>query len=124
MDIKQAPPQLPETAAAYLSLRKNKAQRTLNDQIEDLHLLLAADKRYSSYLYATYDEMAVEGSLAADNYKASEMIRDKATPGSEVSGLKLATINKALGVVLRRYGTDRKTRRNMVGGEFVPENGE
>jgi hypothetical protein len=50
------------------------------------------------------------------------MIRDyaKKSGGSEVSKEKLATIVKALGVVLRRYRASRKQRRHMVGGETVP----
>jgi hypothetical protein len=63
----------------------------------------------------------VEGSLAADNIMAAEMIRDKAkAAGSELASEKLATISKALGVVQRRYGFSRKERRNMVRGEIVP----
>jgi hypothetical protein len=51
---------------------------------------------------------------------AALMIRHKATElGSEVSSENLATIIKAVGVVLRRYGESRKQRRNRVGGETV-----
>lgn len=121
---KPLPAQLPESREAFLAKRKIKAVRTLNDQIEDVHLELANDKEYKRFLYAVYDEQAVEGSLSADNVKAAEMLRNKATevnPDGEVAAQKLATIIKALGVVLRRYEEDRKTRRNTVGGEVVPD---
>lgn len=95
--------------------------------VEDVHLALYEDDQYQSFLYAVYDEQAVEGSLAADNIMAAELIRDKAKKmdHGELAKEKLATIAKALGVVLRRYGFARKERRNMVRGEVVPgDNGD
>jgi hypothetical protein len=75
-----------------------------------------------------YDEQAVEGSLAADNVMAATMIREYAKKVDEDHALaneKLATISKALGVVLRRYEISRKERRNMIHGETVPgDNGD
>jgi hypothetical protein len=106
--------------------RQIKAERTLNDLVEDLHrMLVNEDPKYREYLRATYDAHAVEGSLAADNVLAAMIIRDKAKQlnSAEVAGEKLAIINLALGVVLRRYHKSRKQRRNMVAGEIVqPEN--
>ena len=121
--LKPLPPQLPETAGEFLAHRKLKGRRTLNDQVEDVHIALYdSDKGYTAFLYAVYDEQAVEGSLAADNFKAAELIRDKAKKmnNDELASQKLATIVKTLGVVLRRYGFSRKERRNMIGGEVVP----
>jgi hypothetical protein len=103
-----------------------KAERTLNDLVEDIHRELVGDEKYREYLRAVYDAHAVEGSLAADNVLAAMMIRDKAKARSitEVANEKLAIINMSLGVVLRRYHASRKQRRNMVAGEEVPsENG-
>ena len=72
-------PQLPENASEFLAHRKLKGRRTLNDQVEDVHIALYdSDKGYTDFLYAVYDEQAVEGSLAADNFKAAELIREKA----------------------------------------------
>jgi hypothetical protein len=51
------------------------------------------------------------------------MIRDRAKTLDQNHPLgreKLATISKALGVVLRRYHQSRKERRNMIGGQPVP----
>lgn len=109
--------------------RHIKAERTLNDLVEDIHRQLVNEsERYRALLRATYDAHAVEGSLSMDNALAAMMIRDKAKDiGSEVAGEKLAIINMALGVVLRRYKASRKQRRNTVGGEQVPtddNNGE
>lgn len=123
--IKPLPPQLPDNIDGWT--RKLKAERTLNDQVEDVHRILVDDESYLKLLYAVYDEQAVEGSLSADNIMAAEMIRDKAKKmgAEELAGEKLATISKALGVVLRRYGSSRKERRHTVGGQTVPgDNGD
>jgi hypothetical protein len=49
------------------------------------------------------------------------MIREKAFElgYSGLANEKWATISKALGVVLRRYGLSRKERKNTVNGEVV-----
>jgi hypothetical protein len=122
--IREAPP-LPENIDDWE--RHIKAERTLNDLVEDIHrILVNDDAKYRAYLRATYDAHAVEGSLAADNVLAAIIIREKAKEigSTEVATEKLAIINLALGVVLRRYHASRKQRRNMIGGEQVPpENG-
>jgi hypothetical protein len=122
-NLEKRPPALPSNVAELLTQRKGDLHRTLNDRVEALHLsLYDGDEHYKDLLYAVYDEQAVEGSLAADNILAAEVIRDKAkkTGDIEVGRQKLATIAKALGVVLRRYGTSRKERRDMIGGKIVP----
>jgi hypothetical protein len=115
------PPPLPDNIDDWE--RSSKAERTLNDLVEDIHrILVNEDPKYRGYLRATYDAHAVEGSLAADNVMAAMIIRDKAKSiGSiDVADEKLAVINMALNVVLRRYKKSRKQRRNMVHGEIVP----
>jgi len=118
------PPELPEKIADWT--RFTKQEWNLNDQVEAIHRALVEDKKYRGFLRAVWDEQAVEGSLAADNIMAARMIRDRAeADGSEVAGEKLATIAKALGVVLRRYHSTRKERRHMVQGEVVAgDNGD
>lgn len=122
------PPPLPENIADWT--RHIKAERTLNDLVEDIHRVLVEDpkvgEKYRELLRATYDPQAVEGSLSMDNAIVAQMIRQKATDtGSEVAKEKLAVINLALGVVLRRYKASRKQRRMTVGGEEVTtDNGE
>ena len=119
--LRPLPPALPETVDGFIAHRKLKAKRTLNDQVEDAYLRLVENEKFQAFIFAVYDEQTVEGSLAADNIMAAEMIRDKAkAAGSELASEKLATISKALGVVQRRYGFSRKERRNMVRGKIVP----
>lgn len=118
-------PKLPTTVAEFLEHRKIKATRTINDEVETLYLKLIIHDWFRLLLEAVYDDLAVEGSLAADNYTAAWAIRDlakKDDQSPQVAALKLATISKALQVVSRRYAFSRKERRNMVGGVIYPEN--
>jgi hypothetical protein len=117
--LREAPP-LPDSIDNWE--RQVKAERTLNDLIEDIHRILVDENaEYRTYLRAVYDQHAVTGSLSFDNCKACEIIQAKAVDigSKEVAEEKLAIINLALGVVLRRYKKSRKQRRNMVAGELV-----
>jgi len=122
------PPALPPTVNDLLAGRITQARKTLNDHVDDIHQRLWNDPKYQTLLDAVYDEQAVEGSQSADNFLAAQRIRDWAVKNGNtyVQQQKLASIVKALNVVLRRYGISRKQRRNMVAGEIVPdqENGE
>jgi hypothetical protein len=117
----RVPPQLPVALSEWH--RFLKSERTINDHVEDAHRALLDSEQaelYRSYLWAVYDEQAVEGSLAADNIESARLIRVWAKENkSELAREKLATIAKALGVVLRRYHASRKERRQMVAGEVV-----
>jgi len=137
VNLREAPP-LPADIQDWQ--RAIMRERTLNDLVEDVHRSLVNDatpsgiappsgignlsrgERYLMLLRATYDAHAVEGSLSADNTLAAMMIREKAKAMEvvDVASEKLAVINSALGVVLRRYKSSRKQRRNMVQGEEVP----
>jgi hypothetical protein len=119
------PPPLPEKIEEWQ--RFLKAERTLNDLVEDIHRILVADEEdgptYRALLRAVYDEQAKEGSLSADNIFAAIMIRDKAKvldAAHELADQKAATISKALNIVMRRYHSSRKERRYMLEGEVVP----
>jgi len=117
-----SPVPLPSTRGDLAVLRKLKAKlKPLNDQVEEVVEQLIEDAKFNRYLQAVYDEQAVEGSLAADNIGAAIMIREKALElgYSSLADEKWATISKALGVVLRRYGLSRKERKNTVNGEVV-----
>ena len=122
ISVKPLPPQLPASVVDLMAKRRNRDFRTLNDEVEAIYLYLYDNPEFKAFLYAVYDEQAVEGSLAADNIECARMIRQTAkTRGNvEVSRQKLATIVKALNVVLRRYNESRKERRDMIGGEIVP----
>lgn len=119
--IEHRAPPLPEDINDWV--RAIKAERTLNDLVEDIHRILVGEsERYRGLLRATYDSHAVEGSLSMDNALVAMMIRDKAKQMNivDIVDEKLAVINMALGVVLRRYKASRKQRRNTVGGTQVP----
>jgi len=120
-----APPPLPVSVEAWDEALIVKDQRTINDHAQDIHRRLLRGEtanQYKAYLLAVYDEQAVEGSLSIDNSKAAEMIRNRATEldaNHPLASEKLATIVKALGVVLRRYEQDRRSRRQRLDGEYV-----
>jgi len=90
--------------------------------VESIHILLWENERYRTLLKALYNELAIEGSLAADDFAAATMIREKALEMCDlemrdVGTAKLADISKALGVVLRRYWASRKQRRRSGGAD-------
>ena len=119
-ELRPEPAKLPDTVSGALAHRKLKQRPTLNDEVESLMLLVWEDDQFQSYLDAVYDSQAIEGSLAIDNVKLAELIRDKAKAiGNRVAQEKLATIVKSLNVVLRRYGFSRKERRDVVSGKIV-----
>lgn len=120
------PPALPQTADDWRNKRITKPTITLNDLVETQHFKLVGNATYSAYLYAVHDSQAVEGSQAADNFMAAQILRESAKEDevAELARQNLTTINKALGVVLRRFGESRKQRRNMVGGEIIPNGDE
>lgn len=119
-------PKLPEKIDDWQ--RKIKTDRTFNDLVEELHKRVWDEsENYRRFLHAVWDAQAVEGSLAMDNSEAARILRNKAKEiGSEVADEKLHPIVQALNIVLRRYGASRKQRRNMIGGQVVPneDNGE
>jgi hypothetical protein len=128
--LRPRPAPLPTEISDWEKARKVKVERTLNDNVEDIHLNLLNHgdvkrrEKYKGLLDAVYDEDAVEGSLAADNFLVATMIRDYAREDNHdpyVANKKLATLIKALGVVLRRYGWSRSQRARTVGGELVPK---
>lgn len=91
----------------------------LHDKVEHFHLMLMAAEtvEYRRLLSAVWDAEAVEGSLIADDMMAARMIREAALRmgDDEVANKQLAKVSRSLGVVLRRYGMDRKTRRRNIG---------
>ncbi len=124
-----APPPLPATLAEWDAVRDVKSTLTLNDRVESLHRHLSAtDAGYPKYLWAVYDEQAVEGSLTDDDHEAARRIREMAKStdhaDSVVAGEKIASIKKSLRVVLRRYHQGRKERKNTVGGQIVPDDND
>lgn len=112
------PPKLPATQSDLLALRRIKEKLSLNNRIEEIVKGLWEEPKYLLLIKAIYDEQAVEGSLGVDNVLVAELIRDYAKQHgiTDVADAKLATIVKCHNTVLRRYGLDRKTRRNEVGG--------
>jgi hypothetical protein len=109
-------PPLPVSLQRYLQ-----AQRTINDLVEDAFIGLDRsdeNEKFRSYLTALYPEHAVEGSLPADDFEAAHMIREwaKTHESMELADEKIATVVKALKVVMRRYRISRPERREQRHG--------
>jgi len=123
---KPAPHPLPITKEELEAHLKVFHEPTLNDVVHSYHVAMWEDPQYHRYLDAVYDEDAVEGSLALDNGEAARMIRERAIAADDqrLASKKLATISKALNVVLRRYGISRKERAREVAGQIVDMNSD
>lgn len=118
---------LPKTLDEFKKLRVHVRRRTLNDFVEDIHEeLWEVSAEYMDYLDAVYDAEAIEGSRAADDLKAAECIRAYARKNNivVVATKKLATIVKALNVVLSKHGATRRQRAKLLRGEVVEINGD
>lgn len=107
---------LPSNTMELIQSRKSEKVKLLHDEIELIHLKLFEKQAYKDLLDAVYPEDAKEGSLIADDFELARMIRDYAQSSNNayVSSKKLDTIRKSLGVVLRRYDMDRKSRREWT----------
>lgn len=109
---------VPRSVADWV--RTMRTRPTINDMVEHYHLQLLANEAYTRLFDAIYNEQAVEGSLVSDDHEAARMVRDSALRDDSPLGReKLATIVKALRVVLRRYEMARNQRR----GAFADHNG-
>lgn len=120
------PPQLPTTQEDLSKLLQNNFILNLNDQVHEIFPALIENEKFRAYLYAVYDTDTIEGSLSADNVMAATIIRSFATERGNtfLASQKLATIVRAMNVVLRRYKLSRKERRDTLDGKIVPnENG-
>jgi hypothetical protein len=115
------PPPLPATVDDLLSLRKSNRLRSLNDDVDDIHLRLWEVDKYREYLTQIWREDTVEGSFIADDISAATMIRDYAKEHTYplASRAKLHSIVRSLHIVCRRFGISRKERQAQVQGEFV-----
>jgi transposase len=137
-ELRPKPIPLPATPNEWEAARKIKRERTLNDHVDDIHMALQASPdevlrvKYNTYLDAVYDEDAVEGSMVADDFEAAAIIRKFAGDQTDdkgnvrdpyVASKKLATLVKALRVVLNRYKASRDHRRITLDGTETP-NGE
>ena len=123
--LRIAAPPLPPTVMDLLNQRKSLRTRSLNDDVEEIHLRLWENPQYRALFLAIWREEAIEGSFIDDDCEAARMVRQHAIKHEVpiAKGAKLASIRHSLKVVARRYGISRKERQNMVGGEVVSTGG-
>jgi len=105
---------LPATVEDLMRQRIAQRKRSIIDIVEEIHLQLwDKEEDYIRLLNSVWNEQAVEGSVRIDRVCAAEMVRDYAQKrGDNPAGkANLATIVKALGVILKRYRISPKQRR-------------
>src|SRR5215510_1501883 len=119
LSVRPAPPPLPATQQDLLARRRRRFTPSLIDEAQEVHEALWEDAEYRKYFNAAYNEQAVEGSLEADDFMATMMVRNKARE----MGLLLAAnatihdLTIAMHRVAGRYeGLTRKERRAVING--------
>lgn len=122
---KKPPNALPVTVQDLEAKRKVFHQPTLNDRVDAVFVRLWENEEFRGFLDGVYDEDCKEGSRSADDYTAARMIREYAVENKEayVASKKIATLMKALKVVMNRYGIGRKQRAFEVAGQTVDMSG-
>ena len=113
---------LPKTVADLIAGRKGKFERTLNDHVEEVYLRLWENPEFKKLLEGTVDSDCVEGSETCDDHEAAKMIRDYfGESGSPLASKNIHTLKLSLRVIMRRYSTSRKERRDALRGIRVAE---
>jgi hypothetical protein len=110
------PVPLPATRESLVAQYALKRKRNINDYVEDILLKLWPDQNFMKYLDPIYDSQAVEGSLAADDLFAAQIIRQYATDNNSplVANQNVTTIIKAMKVAQRRYKIGRQQREETA----------
>jgi hypothetical protein len=125
-----APPALPATLTELIAQRKQPIVRSLNDDVERIHLALwdheVLSDNYRALLLPIWRPQCVEGSFPMDDSEAARLIRDYAKDHrmSIAARSNLQSIVHSLNVVKRRYRLDRKYRQNLLNGETVSGGGD
>lgn len=109
-----APP-IPQSRTELLAGKKT-VLPNLNTEVDIIHLILYDDPEYRKFFIAIYNQQAIEGHIKLDDGEAAGMIRDHAKEiGNDfVAQQTKNSIIKALHVVAKRYGIDRKSRRELI----------
>lgn len=114
---------LPATTAGLMAMRSAKGKRSILDYVEDAHIALWENDDYRNLCDAVMNTEAVEGSLAANHYRAAELIRDKARKSGSTNPAgtaNLETLKRSLRLVMRRYQISPAQRRaGFVNGEAL-----
>ena len=111
------PPALPTTSAGLLAQRQRTRKRTLNQDVEAIHLRLwDEDPDYQRLFRAIYKEEAVEGSFVAEDFKAAIQIQKYAKEHDyRIAGeANWTAIRKSLLHVRILLNQGRKQRRKLA----------
>jgi hypothetical protein len=108
---------MPTTSKGLLDQRTRMRKRTLNQDVEAIHLKLwDEDPDYQLLFRAIYKEEAVEGSFPAENFLAAQRVRVCAQQHefTIAAGANLTAIVKALLRVRILLQQGRKQRRKLA----------
>jgi hypothetical protein len=111
------PPALPTTSAGLLAQRQRVRKRTLNQDVEAVHLRLWDEEPdYQLLFRSIYKEEAIEGSFLSEDFLASQKIQLYARQhGFEIAGAaNLTAIRKSLNHVRLLLQQGRKQRRKLA----------
>jgi hypothetical protein len=114
-------PPLPATISDLLAGRKSLRTRSLNDDVDDIHVRLWEDVSYRKYFEPIWREDTIEGSFIADDISAAMMVRQFAIDHDVhiAARAKLHSIVHSLHVVCKRLSISRKERQGMIGDQFI-----
>ena len=111
------PPALPTTSAGLLAQRQRVRKRTLNQDVEAIHLKLwDLDPDYQLLFRSIYPEEAIEGSFQAEDFLSAQKLRVRAQQdGFEIAAsANLTAIAKSLRHVRNLLQQGRKQRRKLA----------
>lgn len=108
--------ELPATRTELLMQSEPMRPRDLFYAVWDIHLWLYEKPEYQQYLDAYTKDQAAEGSIAADEFMAANMVREYAEEHSifSVQSAKLHDIVKALRRAMKKGNIARKQRRELA----------
>jgi hypothetical protein len=111
--------QVPATVADLIAQRRSGVARTLNDDIEDLHLREWPNQEYRKLFEAVYAPDYITGDRLLEDGEAARMLKQRAIEDGgypRVANGKLKVLILALRVVMNRYHLGRLERARMIGG--------
>lgn len=114
---------IPATVEELRAQRVSMRVRSLNDDVEEIHLKLWADDSYQKWFQIIWPSDSVEGNHVLDDGVVAARIRAFADQNNMpiAANAKLGSIIRSLNVVRRRYKIGREQMRRRVGNQSVDE---
>lgn len=116
---------LPATREALLAQRVPTRPLPLSYAIEPLHVELYEQPAYRELMKATTNAAAKEGSMDADDWAATVMLRDRAAECNrpEIASQTLKALKRALKACMRRFRLSRTGRAEAIHEQLLAATG-